>query len=139
MFTDKPSQHVAYLCNRTNSPWKSQDKIRMILDTKYKIGAEGLSGNDDFGQMSAWYIFITLGFCPIGTGLCRVCVRQSSNRIRKGGTENSITFITISENQSDKNVYIRKVELNGKELKKPLIRHDDINKGGELKFWMSSK
>ena len=59
---------MAYLYNWTDTPWKSQDKIRMVLKDQYQTGAGGLGGNDDFGQMSAWYIFSSLGFYPVAPG-----------------------------------------------------------------------
>ncbi|WBL20814.1 GH92 family glycosyl hydrolase [Zunongwangia sp. HRR-M8] len=136
---NEPSHHVAYLYNWTNTPWKSQDKIRMILDMKYQTGADGLSGNDDFGQMSAWYIFSSLGFYPVAPGSVDYALGSPAIKDAKLNLDNGNTFRVIAENQSDKNVYVEKVELNGKELSKPFISHEDVMNGGELKFYMSNQ
>ncbi|WBL27309.1 GH92 family glycosyl hydrolase [Zunongwangia sp. HGR-M22] len=135
---NEPSHHVAYLYNWTNTPWKSQDKIRMILDMKYQTGADGLSGNDDFGQMSAWYIFSSLGFYPVAPGSVDYALGSPAIKDAKLNLDNGNIFRVIAENQSDKNVYVEKVELNGKELSKPFISHEDVMNGGELKFYMSN-
>ncbi|MEO2062869.1 MAG: GH92 family glycosyl hydrolase [Christiangramia sp.] len=136
---NEPSHHVAYLYDWTNEPWKAQDKIRMILKMKYMNGADGLSGNDDFGQMSAWYIFSTLGFYPVAPGSVDYAIGSPAISEATLNLDNGKTFTVTAKNQSDKNVYVKKVELNGKELTEPFIQHDDIMNGGELKFWMSSK
>lgn len=136
---NEPSHHVAYLYDWTNEPWKAQDKIRMILKMKYMNGADGLSGNDDFGQMSAWYIFSTLGFYPVAPGSVDYAIGSPAISEATLNLDNGKKFTVIAKNQSDKNVYVKKVELNGKELTEPFIQHDDIMNGGELKFWMSSK
>ena len=134
---NEPSHHVAYLYNWTDTPWKSQDKIRMVLKDQYQTGADGLGGNDDFGQMSAWYIFSSLGFYPVAPGseeyaLGSPAVNEASINLHNGNT-----FKVIAVNQSDKNVFVEKVELNGKILEKPFINHSELMKGGELKFHMT--
>lgn len=117
---------------------ESQDKIRLILDTKYNTGADGLSGNDDFGQMSAWYIFSSLGFYPVAPGSVEYALGSPSLKEATMNLPNGNTFKMIAENQSDKNVYVQKVELNGKVLKRPFIQHSDIMNGGILKFYMTN-
>ncbi len=136
---NEPSHHVAYMYDWTNDPWKAQDKIRMILKMKYLNGADGLSGNDDFGQISAWYIFSTLGFYPVAPGSVDYAIGSPAISEATLNLDNGNTFKVIAKNQSDKNVYVKKVELNGKELTEPFIQHDDLMNGGELKFWMSSQ
>lgn len=136
---NEPSHHVAYLYNWTNTPWKSQDKIRMILDQKYKTGADGLSGNDDFGQMSAWYIFSSLGFYPVAPGSVDYALGSPSITKAIINLDNGHTFEVVAKNQSPKNVYVDKVELNGKDLTRPFITHDAIMSGGTLTFYMTDK
>ncbi|REE83538.1 putative alpha-1,2-mannosidase [Lutibacter oceani] len=136
---NEPSHHVAYLYNWTNTPYKSQDKIRMILKQKYQTGADGLSGNDDFGQMSAWYIFSSLGFYPVAPGSVDYALGSPSIHEAILNLDNGNTFKVMAKNQSDENVYVEKVELNGKELTKPFITHAEIMNGGELQFFMNSK
>lgn len=136
---NEPSHHVAYLYNWTNSPWKSQDKIRMILDTKYKTGADGLSGNDDFGQMSAWYIFSSLGFYPVAPGSEEYALGSPSITNAVLNLTSGKSFEVTAKNQSAKNVYVEKVILNGKVLNKPFITHSAIMAGGNLTFYMTDK
>ena len=136
---NEPSHHVAYLYNWTDKPWKSQDKIRMILDQKYKTGADGLSGNDDFGQMSAWYVFSSLGFYPVAPGSVDYALGSPSITNAVLNLDNGHTFEVVAKNQSAKNVYVEKVELNGEVLTRPFITHDAVMSGGNLTFYMTDK
>lgn len=136
---NEPSHHIAYLYNWTNTPWKSQDKIRMILKDQYQTGADGLGGNDDFGQMSAWYIFSSLGFYPVAPGSTEYALGSPAVNKAKINLENGNSFTIIAENQAAENVFVSKVELNGEVLKEPFINHSDIIGGGELKFYMTNK
>ena len=136
---NEPSHHVAYLYNWTDTPWKSQDKIRMILDQKYKTGADGLSGNDDFGQMSAWYIFSSLGFYPVAPGSVDYALGSPSISNAVMNLDNGNSFEVTAKNQSAKNVYVEKVELNGEVLDRPFITHEAIMAGGTLTFYMTNQ
>ena len=136
---NEPSHHVVYLYNWTDSPWKAQDKIRMILKKMYRNGADGLGGNDDFGQMSAWYIFSSLGFYPVAPGSDEYALGSPLLKSAILNLENGKTFEVETVNQSDKNVFVSKVLLNGKELSKPFLKHEDVINGGKITFYMSSK
>ena len=136
---NEPSHHVVYLYNWTDAPWKSQDKIRMILKAMYKPTEDGLGGNDDFGQMSAWYIFSTLGFYPVAPGSPQYALGSPAMRNAKIQLENGKIFEVVVENQSEENVYVDKVVLNGEPLRTPFINHSDIMQGGRLEFFMSGK
>jgi len=136
---NEPSHHVVYLYNWTDSPWKSQDKIRMILKKMYRNGADGLGGNDDFGQMSAWYIFSSLGFYPVAPGSDEYALGSPLMKNAVLNLENGKTFEVATVNQSDKNVFVSKVLLNGKELSRPFLKHEDVMNGGKITFYMSSK
>ena len=136
---NEPSHHVVYLYNWTNSPWKSQDKIRMILKKMYRNGADGLGGNDDFGQMSAWYIFSSLGFYPVAPGSDEYALGSPLVKSAVFNLENGKKFEVETVNQSDKNVFVNKVLLNGRELSKPFLKHADVMKGGKITFYMRSK
>ena len=136
---NEPSHHVAYMYNWTNDAYKAQDKIRMILKEKYQTGIDGLSGNDDFGQMSAWFLFSSLGFYPVAPGSVDYALGSPAIEEAILHLDNGNTFTVEAKNQSDKNVYVRKVELNGVLLKKPFITHDQVMNGGKLTFYMSSK
>jgi predicted alpha-1,2-mannosidase len=136
---NEPSHHVVYLYNWTDSPWKSQDKIRMILKKMYRNGADGLGGNDDFGQMSAWYIFSSLGFYPVAPGSDEYALGSPLMKNAILNLENGKTFEVETVNQSDKNVFVSKVLLNGKQLENPFLKHADVINGGKITFYMSSK
>ncbi|WDF61085.1 GH92 family glycosyl hydrolase [Flavobacterium sp. KACC 22758] len=136
---NEPSHHVVYLYNWTDSPWKAQDKIRMILKKMYRNGADGLGGNDDFGQMSAWYIFSSLGFYPVAPGSDEYALGSPLLKNAVMNLENGKTFEVETVNQSDKNVFLSKVLLNGKQLEKPFLKHADVMNGGKITFYMSSK
>jgi predicted alpha-1,2-mannosidase len=135
---NEPSHHVAYLYNWTATPWKSQDKIRMVLKDQYQTGADGLGGNDDFGQMSAWYIFSALGFYPVAPGSEEYALGSPAINEATINLDNGNTFKVTAQNQSEENVFVEKVELNGKQLQTPFIKHAEIMKGGELKFYMAN-
>ncbi|WP_207512297.1 GH92 family glycosyl hydrolase [Longitalea luteola] len=136
---NEPAHHVAYLYNFAGQPWKTQQRVRMILKNQYKPAPDGLGGNDDCGQMSAWYLFSTLGFYPVAPGAAEY--QLGSPAINKASIqlENGNRFTVEAINQSDKNVYVQKVLLNGKQLTQPVISHEDILKGGTLVFYMSAK
>ncbi|MNQ35358.1 Glycosyl hydrolase family 92 [compost metagenome] len=136
---NEPSHHVVYLYNWTDSPWKAQDKIRMILKKMYRNGADGLGGNDDFGQMSAWYIFSSLGFYPVAPGSDEYALGSPLMKNAVLNLENGKTFELETVNQSDKNVFVSKVLLNGKQLDKPFLKHSDVINGGKITFYMSIK
>ena len=136
---NEPSHHVAYLYNWTDQPWKTQERVRMILKKMYKPTPDGLGGNDDCGQMSAWYILSTLGFYPVAPGSDQYSLGSPAIETATLHLENGNTFKITANNQSDKNVYVQKVTLNGKTLDRDYITHAEIMNGGELVFYMSGK
>lgn len=136
---NEPSHHVAYLYNFTDEPWKTQQRIRQILPMQYKNTPDGLGGNDDAGQMSAWYIFSTLGFYPIAPASDQYWLGSPAIDAATLQLENGKTFTVKAINQSDKNIYVQKVLLNGKPLERRYITHAEIMNGGELVFYMSNK
>lgn len=136
---NEPAHHVAYLYNWTDQPWKTQERVRMILKKQYHNGPAGLGGNDDCGQMSAWYIFSSLGFYPVAPGSEEYALGSPSVQSASLNLENGKTLRIEARNQSEKNVYVSKVELNGKILSRPFIKHSDIINGGVLTFHMSSR
>jgi len=136
---NEPSHHVAYLYNITGEPWKAQQKIRMILKHQYHNGADGLGGNDDCGQMSAWFIFSSLGFYPVAPASDEYWLGSPAVRNAKLQFDNGNTLIVKAINQSDKNVFVKKVTLNGDEVKSYKLKHADLMHVGELIFYMSAK
>jgi len=136
---NEPAHHAAYLYNWTDAPWKTQERVRMILPKMYKPSSDGLGGNDDCGQMSAWYIFSSLGFYPVCPGSVEYALGSPSIQSATLQLENGKTFQVEAVNQSAANVYVRKVELNGQPFNKRFITHDDIMNGGKLVFYMDRK
>lgn len=136
---NEPSHHVAYLYNLTANPWKGQERVRQIIRNQYHNGPEGLGGNDDAGQMSAWYLFTALGFYPVAPGdnhywLGSPLVKSAEIQL-PNGRQLKIKAI----NQSEENVYVSAVRWNGQPVSGFKISHQDIAKGGALEFTMSSK
>lgn len=136
---NEPAHHAAYLYNWTDAPHKTQERVRMILKHQYKPQPDGLGGNDDCGQMSAWFIFSTLGFYPVAPGNDQYSLGSPAIKTAVLKLENGNTLKIEAENQSDKNVYVRKVLVNGKEINRNYITHSEIINGGTIKFVMSDK
>jgi len=136
---NEPSHHVAYLYNWTDQPWKTQERVRMILKKQYGPTPDGLGGNDDCGQMSAWYLFTALGFYPVAPGSDRYSLGSPAVNAAVLHLENGRTFSIEAVDQSDKNVYVRKITLNGQALNRIWITHQEIMDGGKLVFYMSEK
>ncbi|WP_084291972.1 GH92 family glycosyl hydrolase [Pedobacter nyackensis] len=135
---NEPAHHVAYLYNYTSQPWKTQKTVRMILGKQYHNGPDGLGGNDDCGQMSAWYILSSLGFYPMAPASDRYDLGSPAVLNATINLENGKQFIVEAKNQSDKNVYVKQVLLNGKVLDRLYIIHSEITDGGQLTFVMAS-
>jgi predicted alpha-1,2-mannosidase len=136
---NEPSHHVAYLYNYTDQPWKTQERIRMILKKQYGATPDGLGGNDDCGQMSAWYIFSSMGFYPVTPASGEYQLGSPAVDKAVIELENGKSFTIDARNQSDKNVYVQKAILNDVELKRLYITQEDILKGGTLQFIMGPK
>ena len=133
---NEPCHHVLYLYNKLGNPKACQKWVRYVADHFYGNTPDALSGNDDCGQMSAWYIFNCMGFYPVCPGsdeyeLGSPCVPGLKVRLSGGGT------LTVrTKNWSKKNVYVKAVYLNGQKIKGTTIHYDDIKDGGELYFVM---
>jgi len=135
---NEPSHHTAYLYSYAGQPWRTQERLRQIVESQYKPTPDGLSGNDDLGQMSAWLVFTSLGFYPVTPGSNQYVIgRPFVNRavLRVGDK----TFTIVTEGLSDANPYVGAVTLNGKPLAKGYITHEQVVAGGELRFRMSPK
>ncbi len=136
---NEPSHHVAYLYNWTDKPWKTQERVRMILKNQYHPTPDGLGGNDDCGQMSAWLIFSTLGFYPVAPASGQYQLGSPAIKSAILKFENGKTLTIEAQNQSDKNVYVQKVLLNGRELNRTYITYAEVTNGGKIVFMMSDK
>jgi predicted alpha-1,2-mannosidase len=136
---NEPAHHVPYLYNWTNEPWKTQQQVRLILNKQYQPTPDGLGGNDDCGQMSAWYIFSSLGFYPVAPGSEDYAIGSPLVHNAILNLENGKVFEIEVQNQSDKNVFVQSIILNGKPLQKLTLTHTELMKGGKLVFVMSNK
>ncbi len=136
---NEPSHHVPYLYNWIGESWKTQERVRMIMEKKYSNTPDGLSGNDDCGQMSAWYIFSALGFYPVAPGSEQYSIGSPLVKSAKIKLENGKTISIEAKNQSAKNVYVQKILLNGKEWKENYFIHSNIMNGASIVFEMGTK
>ncbi len=136
---NEPSQHIAYMFNNAGQPWKTQEYASRILNTLYSASVNGLCGNEDCGQMSAWYIFSALGFYPVNPADQNYVIGSPMFEEVTINLENGKNFIIKADNVSDKNIYIQSAVLNGKELRRSFITYDEIINGGILEFKMSDK
>lgn len=136
---NEPSHHITYLYNYVGQPWKTAEKVRYILNKLYTDKTDGLCGNEDVGQMSAWYILSSMGIYPVDPvgGIYQIgspVFDKVTLNVRSGRS-----FIIIVKNNSDVNKYVQKLTLNGKLYKKSYISHVDIEKGGALIIEMGAK
>ena len=136
---NEPSHHVAYLYNYTDSPWKTQKYVSEIMHELYKNSPDGLCGNEDCGQMSAWYVMSAMGIYPVNpvSGEYQIGTPMFSEMQIKFA-DNKI-FKILAKNVSRENCYVKSVKLNGVALEKPFINHKDIMKGGVIEFTMTDK
>ncbi len=134
---NEPSHHVPYLYCFAGQPWKTQARVRQIMTEMYRPAPDGLGGNDDLGQMSAWYVFSALGFYPVAPGSNQYVLGSPSVRRAEIDVGGGRSFIVIAENQEPGNVYVESVRLNGDALHRCYITHEEIVAGGELHFVMS--
>ncbi len=132
---NEPVHHVLYMYSMLGQPEKTASRVREVLNTLYSTNPDGLSGNEDAGQMSAWYVLSSLGFYEAvpasGEYWFGSPVFETAEISVPGGT-----FNIVAENAGKDNIYIQSVKLNGEEYTLPYITHDDLMKGGELKFEM---
>lgn len=133
---NEPAHHVAYLYNWAGQPRKTQATVRRILEMQYKPTPDGLGGNDDCGQMSAWYLFSSLGFYPVAPGSDAYAIGSPLVDKAVLTLENGKTVTIEAVNQSPVNVHVKKVEWNGQPLKDWSIPHSELVKGGTLRFRM---
>lgn len=136
---NEPSHHMAYLYNYCGQPWKTQEKVRRIMNELYTSAPDGLCGNEDCGQMSAWYVTSALGFYPV-TPASNIYVIGSPlfDQITIH-LENGKELVIEAENQSTENVFIQAASLNGKLLAKSYLTQEQIENGGYVRFVMGDK
>jgi predicted alpha-1,2-mannosidase len=136
---NEPSHHTTYMYAYSGQPYKIADKVRYINNELYTDKPDGLSGNEDCGQMSAWHIFSSLGFYPVNPSNGAYVFGSPLFEEASIVLPENKKFTIIAKENSDQNIYIQSVELNGKDYKYSYITHKDIVKGGELIFNMGPK
>ncbi|NNK55610.1 MAG: glycoside hydrolase family 92 protein [Flavobacteriaceae bacterium] len=135
---NEPSHHMAYLYNYVNKPFMTQEKVHQILTELYTNAPDGISGNEDCGQMSAWYVFSSLGFYPVTPGSNEYVIGTPLFPKATINLESGKQFTVAAEMINEQNIYIKSASLNGKPLNRTYLRHDEILAGGVLKFEMTS-
>jgi predicted alpha-1,2-mannosidase len=133
---NEPSHHVGYLYNYAGQPWRTQERLKQIVESQYKAAPDGLSGNDDLGQMSAWLIFTALGFYPVTPASGEYVIGRPFVNRAVLHLPNGKHFTIVADKLSDTNGYIGAVMLNGQPLERSFIKHSEIMEGGELVFTM---
>jgi len=135
---NEPSHHMAYLYNFINKPHKTQKRVNQILTELYHNDPDGVSGNEDCGQMSAWYVLSSMGFYPVTPGSNTYIIGSPLFDKSTINLEDGKTFTVIANKLSSENIYIESATLNGKTLNKSFISHSDVMNGGVLEFNMIS-
>jgi predicted alpha-1,2-mannosidase len=136
---NEPSHHMAYLYNYAGQPWKTQFRVRQIMDQFYKPTPDGLIGNEDCGQMSAWYVLSAAGFYPVTPGSTTYAIGAPLFPEVRFNLENGKSFTIKAIDISDKNIYIQSATLNGKPYRKSYLDHAALMGGGELVFRMGPR
>ncbi|NJM52589.1 MAG: hypothetical protein HC846_03825 [Blastocatellia bacterium] len=134
---NEPSHHIPYLFNHVGQPHKTQFYVRKILDEFYKNAPDGLIGNEDCGQMSAWYILSALGFYQVNPGREFYDIGTPLFKEAKINLENGKSFVIKAANVSDTNIYVKSVKLNGSSQKSTMFAHRDLMNGGMFEFEMT--
>lgn len=136
---NEPSHNFAYLYNYAGEPWKTQEHVREIMQKMYTSNPDGLSGNDDCGQMSAWYVFSAMGFYPVTPGQNTYAIGSPIFDKITINLENGKKFVISTKKNSEQNKFIQIASLNGTVYQHSYITHEQIMNGGELVFVMNDK
>jgi predicted alpha-1,2-mannosidase len=136
---NEPSHHIAYLYDYAGEPWKTQQRLAQIMDTQYAPTPTGLAGNDDLGQMSAWYIFTALGFYPVAPASNQYAIGRPFVRRATLHLPNGKTFTVVADGLAKDRPYIGAVSLDGKLFERNYLTHAEITRGGVLHFTMQAQ
>ncbi len=136
---NEPSHHMAYLYDYVGQPWKTQRRVRQIMDDFYLAEPAGLIGNEDCGQMSAWYVLSAAGFYPVTPGQPIYAIGTPLFPQLRFNLENGKSFVVKARGVSAQNIYIQSATLNGQPYRYSYLLHKDLMKGGELVFQMGPK
>jgi predicted alpha-1,2-mannosidase len=135
---NEPSHHMAYLYNFAGAPWRTQARLKQIVDSQYGPAPDGLVGNDDLGQMSAWLLFTAMGFYPVAPASNQYVIGRPFVDSATLHLSNSKELHITADDLSDQNVYVQQVTLNGKAIDHSYLTHSEIMAGGELHFVMGA-
>ncbi|WP_395392803.1 GH92 family glycosyl hydrolase [Novosphingobium sp. BL-8A] len=135
---NEPSHHVAYLYTYAGAPWRTQERLAQIVQSQYKPAPDGLAGNDDLGQMSAWLVFTALGFYPVAPASNEYVIGRPFVDRAVMNLPNGKRFTVVADGLSDANRYVGAVTLNGVPLDRTFLRDAEIRAGGELRFTMQA-
>jgi predicted alpha-1,2-mannosidase len=136
---NEPSHHITYMYSYAGQPWKTAEKVRYILKNFYTDKTDGIIGNEDVGQMSSWYVFSALGFYPVNPANGNYVFGSPLFDEVKVKLAGGKSIQIVAHNNSEKNLYIQGITLNGKKYTKSYIAHADLLKGGIIVFEMGSK
>ena len=134
---NEPSHHLAYLYAYAGQPWRVQERLKQIVESQYKPAPDGLVGNDDLGQMSAWLLFTGLGFYPVAPGTNEYVIGRPFVERAALKLPNGRSFTVVADGMSAEHPYVGSVTLDGKALTRSYLTHEEIMRGGELRFVMS--
>jgi predicted alpha-1,2-mannosidase len=136
---NEPSHHIAYLYTHAGAPWRTQEEVRRVLASEYGLGPSGLKGNDDTGQMSAWYVFSALGLYPVTPGSPRYALGSPlfpEAQVDLGGGR---VFTMRARDVSVENLYVQSATLDGQPHDTPWISHHDVARGATLVLQMGPR
>ncbi len=136
---NEPSHHMAYLYNYIGKAHKSQERVNQIIEEMYQNAPDGLSGNEDCGQMSSWYVWSSLGMYPVSPGIPYYAIAAPQFESASIALENGKVFRVKTENGGEGNSFIQSAQLNGEEFNRTYITHEEITRGGELVFQMGKE
>ncbi len=136
---NEPSHHITYLYNFAGAAYKTQEKVHQVMNEMYHDAPDGLAGNEDCGQMSAWYVLSAMGFYPVTPGTTDYIIGTPLFKEVTLHLENGKTFSVKANGVNDNNFYVETAALNGKSYTRSSLSYSDIYRGGEIKFVMGSK
>lgn len=136
---NQPSHHVAYSYNYALQPWKTQEKVRYVMEQLYRAGPGGICGNEDMGSLSSWYVLSSMGIYPVTPGHTHYAIGSPLFKEAKIDLGEGKSFVVFAKNNSKQNIYIQSATLNGKAFNRSYIDHSEIMAGGILEFVMGSE
>ena len=136
---NEPSHHMAYLYAYAGAPWRTQARLKQIVDSQYRPTPDGLVGNDDLGQMSAWLIFTALGFYPVAPASNQYVIGRPFVDRAELALPGGRRFTVVADGLSDAHPYVGRVTLDGRKLDRVYLTHAEILRGGELRFTMQAQ